>query len=66
MNDEKEVTIYDIARELKLSASTVSRALKGNPIINYKTRQKVAECSEKLGYRTNAFASNLRRKKTNT
>jgi LacI family transcriptional regulator len=66
MNDEKEVTIYDIARELKLSASTVSRALKGNPIINYKTRQKVAECSEKLGYRSNAFASNLRRKKTNT
>jgi LacI family transcriptional regulator len=66
MTSEKEVTIYDIARELEISASTVSRALKGNPVINRTTREKVTACAEQLGYRTNAFASNLRRKRTYT
>jgi len=66
MSTEKEVTIYDIAKELEISASTVSRALKGNPVINKKTRERVMACSERLGYRSNAFASNLRRKRTYT
>jgi LacI family transcriptional regulator len=63
---KKEATIYDIARELNLSASTVSRALKGNPVINQQTRKKINECAEKMGYRSNTFASNLRSKRTNT
>lgn len=63
---KREATIYDIAKELNISASTVSRALKGNTIINLNTRQKVQECAEKLGYRSNTFASNLRTKRTNT
>ncbi|MDA3879297.1 MAG: LacI family DNA-binding transcriptional regulator [Prolixibacteraceae bacterium] len=63
---EKETTIYDIAKELGLSASTVSRALKGNTIINARTRAKVEECAQKMGYRSNAFASNLRTRRTNT
>lgn len=62
----KEATIYDIARELNLSASTVSRALKDNPAINVETRKKVKDCALRMGYRSNAFASNLRTKKTNT
>lgn len=66
MDSNREITIYDIAGELKLSASTVSRALNGNPIINEKTRVKVAQCAEKMGYRSNSFASNLRKKRTNT
>jgi LacI family transcriptional regulator len=66
MSFEKEVTIYDIAKELKLSASTISRALKGNTVINKTTRDKVVACAENLGYRSNSFASNLRRKRTYT
>jgi len=66
MSFEKEVTIYDIARELNLSASTISRALKGNTVINKKTRDRVVACAESLGYRSNSFASNLRRKRTYT
>jgi len=62
----KEATIYDIAKELNLSASTVSRALKENPVINKETRKKVLRCAEKMGYRRNAFASSLRTKRTNT
>lgn len=63
---EKETTIYDIAKVLGLSASTVSRALKGNPVINARTRAKVEECAQTMGYRSNAFASNLRTRRTNT
>jgi len=66
MSDQKEITIYDVARELNLSASTVSRALKNNPVINVGTREKVAKCAERLGYRNNTFASNLRKQRTNT
>lgn len=61
-----EITIYDIAKKLGISASTVSRALNNNPTINSKTRQKVAECAEELGYRNNPFATNLRKGSTNT
>ncbi|MGF7139711.1 LacI family DNA-binding transcriptional regulator [Roseimarinus sediminis] len=63
---KKETTIYDIARELKLSASTVSRALKGSKVINSETRIKVQQCAEELGYRSNSFARNLRTQRTNT
>jgi LacI family transcriptional regulator len=63
---QKEITIYDIAKELHLSASTVSRALQDNKAISKETRKKVVKHAEHMGYRSNAFASNLRRKKTNT
>lgn len=63
---EKETTIYDIASQLKLSASTVSRALKGNKVINSETRKRVERCAEEMGYRSNAFARNLRTRRTNT
>jgi LacI family transcriptional regulator len=66
MNKGREVTIYDIAKELNLSASTVSRSLKGNNVIKKATRDKVTSCAERLGYRTNAFARNLRKQKTYT
>lgn len=62
----KEITIYDIASELKLSASTVSRALKDNPLINEITRKRVNEYAREIGYRSNTFARNLRVQKTNT
>jgi len=63
---KKEVTIYDIAAEMKISASTVSRALSNNKSINSETIHKVLECAEKMGYRSNRFASNLRRQRTQT
>lgn len=62
----KEITIYDIAKKLDLSASTVSRALKDNPVINETTRRRVREYAEHAGYRSNAFARNLRTQKTRT
>ncbi len=63
---EKEVTIYDIAKLLDLSAATVSRALNNHPAININTRRTVHAKATELGYRSNKFASNLRKKTTHT
>src|SRR4051812_49357395 len=54
------VTIKDIAKELGVSASTVSRALKGSFEINWKTRQRVQECAEKMHYRPDPIALSLK------
>jgi LacI family transcriptional regulator len=62
----KEITIYDLARKLSLSPATVSRGLKDHHAINKNTKKKIIDMAEKLGYRSNTFASNLRKKKTNT
>jgi LacI family transcriptional regulator len=66
MTQEKEITIYDIAERLNISATTVSRGLKDHPSINKATRKKIHDLAQKLGYRSNTFASNLRKKRTNT
>lgn len=66
MAEQKEVTIYDIARHLDISATTVSRGLKNHPTINKNTRKKIFEAARELGYRSNLFASSLRSKRTHT
>jgi len=62
----KEVTIYDLANKLNISIATVSRGLKDDPAVSKKTRKKIFELAEEMGYRSNHFARNLRRQKTNT
>jgi LacI family transcriptional regulator len=59
---EKEITIYDIANKLNISAATVSRGLKDHPAINKNTKKKILAAAAEMGYRTNSFASNLRKK----
>lgn len=66
MNKNTEPTIHDIARELNISASTVSRALNNNPRISLKTKEKIKAVADSMGYRPNILASNLRNKKSNT
>ena len=66
MIKNSEPTIHDIARELNISASTVSRALNDNPRISLKTKEKIKAIADKLSYRPNSLASNLRNKKSNT
>lgn len=61
-----QVTIKDIARELGISPSTVSRALKDHPDISAETKKAVNELAEKLNYQPNIVALSLRQKKTNT
>lgn len=59
---DKEVTIYDIANKLNISAATVSRGLKDHPGINKKTKKRILDAAAEMGYRSNSFASNLRKK----
>lgn len=66
MFQEREVTIYDLADKLNISIATVSRALKNDPVVSKKTKKKIFELAEKMGYRSNHFARNLRRQQTNT
>lgn len=62
----KEVTIYELARELKVSPSTVSRALQDHHSIGKATREKVKQLARQRGYRQNHLAASLRSKKSNT
>src|SRR3546814_674692 len=60
------ITIYDIARALGISPSTVSRALKDDTIISSETRKKVQKTAAEMGYQPNSIASSLRNKKNQT
>jgi LacI family transcriptional regulator, galactose operon repressor len=66
MPHDKEITIYDIARQLNVSPATVSRSLNNHPSVRKETQKKIADLAKALGYRSNTFASNLRRQHTNT
>jgi LacI family transcriptional regulator len=66
MKKPKEITIYDIAKKLNVSASTVSRGLQDSPEIGVKTKKKIFDLVEKMGYRPNHTARNLRQQQTNT
>lgn len=59
-------TIYDVASEAGVSMATVSRVVNGNPNVKPSTRKKVLDAIERLGYRPNAVARGLARKKTTT
>lgn len=60
-----KATIYDIAEELKITSSTVSRALSDHPRISTLTKQAVREVAARLNYRQNSVAAALRSGKTN-
>ncbi len=66
MQKGKEVTIYDIAKKLNLSPATVSRGLQDHPAISKKTKKKIFDMVDEMGYRTNHFARNLRKQQTKT
>ena len=61
-----QITIKDLARELNIATSTVSRALNNHPHVHKKTKEAVVNLAKKLGYTPNSIASSLRSDKTNT
>ena len=62
----KSITIKDIAKELGISVSTVSRALQNHPDISESTKALVRDCAKRLNYKPNIMASNLRTCKNTT
>ncbi|MCK4750446.1 MAG: LacI family DNA-binding transcriptional regulator, partial [Bacteroidales bacterium] len=64
--NKPHITIHDIARELNISASTVSRALHNHPRISEVTRAAVHKVAEKYNYQPNVVATSLRQGRSKT
>lgn len=62
----KNITLKEIAVQLGVSVSTVSRALTDSYEINVETKKKVKQLAKDLNYQPNPFASFLRKHKSNT
>jgi DNA-binding LacI/PurR family transcriptional regulator len=56
----RKVTINDIAKELGIANSTVSRALRDEPTISVPVRQQVKRAAALMGYVPNIAARSLR------
>jgi LacI family transcriptional regulator len=52
-------SIRALAKELGISHTTVSDALRNNPRVNHKTRERVQEAARKLGYKYNPLAGSI-------
>ena len=63
---KKKITLKQIARELDVSISTVSKALKDSLEISEDTRQKVQAFAKLYNYRPNNIALSLKNRKTKT
>ncbi len=59
-------TIYDIARAIGVSQTTVANALKGKGNISEATRERILQYAKEVGYRPNALARSLKQRKTFT
>lgn len=64
-NSARSVTIKDLAAELGISITTISRALNGYPDVGEKTRKRVQDIARKHGYRPNRNAQRLVTQRTN-
>ncbi|MFC5470228.1 LacI family DNA-binding transcriptional regulator [Cohnella suwonensis] len=60
----KQVTIYDIAKEAKVSVATVSRVLNGTAPVKISTRAKIEALIQKHQFQPNAMARSLLSKET--
>jgi len=65
MDDTRSITSHDVANLAGVSQATVSRAFMPNGRISAKTKQKVIEAAEKLGYQPNVIARSLAKSKSN-
>lgn len=63
---KEKATLKQIASELHVSVSTVSKALNGSPEISEPTRQRIQEYAQFRNYRPNVAGLNLKNRKTNT
>ncbi|MDO5664226.1 MAG: LacI family DNA-binding transcriptional regulator [Bacteroidia bacterium] len=64
--DKRQITLKDIAKELGLSPSTVSRALRNHPAISKETKGLVQNYALKHKYKPNTLALQLRTNRNNT
>ena len=61
---KKQITLKDIARELEVSISTVSKSLKNSEEIGRDTKEKIRAFAKLYNYRPNNIAISLKNKRT--
>ena len=62
--NEGQATLKDIATQLGISISTVSRALRDHPDVNAETKKNVVELAHQMDYAPNMLALNLLKKQS--
>ena len=65
-NQAKTITIYDIAKEAGVSASTVSRVLTGSASVRQEKKERIQGLIDKYGFKPNALAKGLSDTSTKT
>jgi len=65
LNKESKLTLTGLAKIAGVSPSTVSRALKNNPLIKKETREAIQQLALENNFSLNHAASRLRTQKTN-
>lgn len=63
---KKSITIKDIARELNIHHTTVSRAFREGSPVKEETRKLIQKKAQELGYQPNLLAKGFRNKRSNT
>ncbi len=66
MTIKGKATSLDIAHLAGVSQPTVSRALRGSPMVNEETRKRIQAIAEQLNYKVDKNASNLRTQHSGT
>ena len=61
-----KISLKDLALHLKLSVSTVSKALRDSYEISEETKKLVLDAAKELGYHANPYAGSLRNNKSKT
>jgi LacI family transcriptional regulator len=62
----KPIKLADLAKKLKVSKVTISKALRNHPDISSAMIKKVKDLADKMGYMPNSLARNLSSRKSNT
>src|SRR5579863_1648397 len=62
----KAASIYDVARESKVSVFTVSAVINNKSHVGKKLRERVEEAIQRLNYRPNLVARSLAKQRTHT
>lgn len=63
---KRRISIQDIARKAGVSHSTVSRALRDNPLISPQVREEIKRIAQEMNYVPNAPAQSLLSSRTDT
>lgn len=66
MARKTKATSIDIAHRAGVSQATVSRVLRGSPLVNLETRKRVEEVARELNYKVDRHASSLRTQRSGT